>query len=118
MSKKQRKKLTIRKAHDLNLDGVTEADRSEDGINYRDMPDEVPSYNQEIAADSSMDAEQYTLDLENEGRSAYDLDVDRMINEGMAGGYIRGERNQITEAHAILENDAPFPTPGEESESE
>ncbi|MFC0090969.1 hypothetical protein ACFFJI_08710 [Allobacillus sp. GCM10007491] len=118
MSKKQRKKLTIRKAHDLNLDGVTKSEQSEDGITASEIPDEVPAYNQEIAADSSIDADQYTLDLENEGRNAYDLDVDRMINEGMAGGYIRGERNQISEAHPILENDAPFPTPGEESESE
>ncbi|MFB9974507.1 hypothetical protein FPQ10_07665 [Allobacillus sp. SKP2-8] len=118
MSKKQRKEHPIRKAQDLNLDGVTEAEESEDGITASDIPDEVPAYNQEIAADNSVDANQYTLDLENEGRNAYDLDIDRMINEGMAGGYIRGERNQITEAHPILENDAPFPTPGEENESE
>ncbi|WP_188207045.1 hypothetical protein [Alkalibacillus aidingensis] len=46
-----------------------------------------------------------------DSRSEYDLDVDRMINEGLAGGHVnpKDEQVQIEELHDIRENDEPFP---------
>ncbi|MCA0969687.1 hypothetical protein LCM20_03645 [Halobacillus litoralis] len=42
-----------------------------------------------------------------EGKDKYELDVDRMINEGMAGGTVHPVygREQIGEAHEIPEQD-------------
>ncbi|KGX85291.1 hypothetical protein [Pontibacillus litoralis] len=50
-------------------------------------------------------------DLENEGRNAVELDVDRMINEGLAGGSIPAYYNstQIEEARDLPTNGEPFP---------
>ncbi|MDQ0351657.1 hypothetical protein J2R98_001474 [Alkalibacillus filiformis] len=43
-------------------------------------------------------------------RSEYDLDVDRMMNEGLAGGYVTPRYNkvQIEEAHEVRKNGEPF----------
>ncbi|GAA0471092.1 hypothetical protein [Alkalibacillus silvisoli] len=43
-------------------------------------------------------------------RNEYDLDVDRMMNEGLAGGYVspRYDRVQIDESHEIRKNGEPF----------
>nr|WP_027963836.1 hypothetical protein [Halalkalibacillus halophilus] len=47
-----------------------------------------------------------------DSRKKYDLDVDRMLNEGLAGGYTTGEKGkQIEEAVDIRENDEPFDAP-------
>ncbi|MGP4073915.1 hypothetical protein ACTWQB_15415 [Piscibacillus sp. B03] len=56
---------------------------------------------------------------EEDSRSEYDLDVDRMLNEGLAGGYVRPTYNkvQIDEAHEIRKNDEPF-SPAEETRDE
>ncbi|WP_168927336.1 hypothetical protein [Halobacillus salinus] len=42
-----------------------------------------------------------------EGKDKYELDVDRMINEGMAGGTVKPVygREQIEEAHEIPEQE-------------
>lgn len=115
---KDSEKHPKRKAHDLNLDGVTEDQVSEDGLDYREIPNEVSSdFNHEMEAADADDANTYGLaldELDNEGRGEYDLDVDRMINEGLAGGYIRGDRNQISQVHPIQENDEAFSTPEDE----
>lgn len=44
-----------------------------------------------------------------EGKDKYELDVDRMINEGMGGGSIRSVygREQIGETHEIPEQEEP-----------
>ncbi|CCQ95782.1 conserved hypothetical protein [[Clostridium] ultunense Esp] len=45
----------------------------------------------------------------DEGRKKYEMDVDRMMNEGMAGGniYAQGNRVNIEEAHEFNEEDPP-----------
>ncbi len=47
---------------------------------------------------------------DKDSRNEYDLDVDRMLNEGLAGGYVRPtyNRSQIEEVHEIKPNDEPF----------
>ncbi|WP_138419795.1 hypothetical protein [Aquibacillus sediminis] len=46
-----------------------------------------------------------------EARKQYELDVDRMINEGMAGGtaYSVHDRMQIEQARDLPEENEPFP---------
>lgn len=48
-------------------------------------------------------------------RSKYDYDVDRMINEGLAGGIVRPTYNRasLEEAREIRKNDEPFSIPEE-----
>ncbi|MBE3570272.1 MAG: hypothetical protein IMW92_09230 [Bacillales bacterium] len=48
-------------------------------------------------------------DTSFEGKDELFLDVDRMINEGLAGGtvHLRGNRANIEEAHPFLEEDPP-----------
>ena len=43
-------------------------------------------------------------------RGKYDIDVDRMMNEGLAGGIVRPTYNRasLEEAHEIRKNDEPF----------
>lgn len=54
-----------------------------------------------------------------EGRDQYELDVDRYINEGMAGGYVVPEYNhlhnqaQIEEARKLPKQNEPFPSSDE-----
>ncbi|GEL78795.1 hypothetical protein [Tenuibacillus multivorans] len=50
-----------------------------------------------------------------DSRSEFDIDIDRMLNEGLAGGYVRPTYNraQIEGAHEIRKNDEPFSTPDE-----
>ncbi|ANB56007.1 hypothetical protein GFC29_3513 [Anoxybacillus sp. B7M1] len=45
----------------------------------------------------------------HEGRDKYYMDIDRMINEGMAGGYVhaRHEATNIEEAHELIEEEPP-----------
>ncbi|MGM8214755.1 hypothetical protein ACLIA0_04170 [Bacillaceae bacterium W0354] len=52
-------------------------------------------------------------------RSKYDYDVDRMINEGLAGGIVRPSYNRVSleEAREIRKNDEPF-SPAEETRTE
>ncbi|WP_102027941.1 hypothetical protein [Salirhabdus sp. Marseille-P4669] len=49
---------------------------------------------------------------DKDSRIQYDNDVDRMINEGMAGGNVGQEyhKAQIEEARILPKNDDPFPT--------
>ncbi|MGZ0084657.1 hypothetical protein ACWNXI_03500 [Caldibacillus thermoamylovorans] len=44
-----------------------------------------------------------------EGRDEYEWDIDRMINEGMAGGmvYGHGERVNIEEARDLVKEEPP-----------
>ncbi len=48
-------------------------------------------------------------DLENEGRNEAYLDIDRIINEGMAGGLVqvRGGLTNIEEARDLEEEEPP-----------
>ncbi|WP_162832888.1 MULTISPECIES: hypothetical protein [Sediminibacillus] len=43
----------------------------------------------------------------------YELDVDRMINEGLAGGTVRAnkERTQIEQSREMPRQEQPFPDP-------
>ncbi len=54
-----------------------------------------------------------------DSRKKYDNDVDRMINEGLAGGTIGHKYNkaQIEMARDLPKNDEPFP-PAEEIDDE
>ena len=49
-------------------------------------------------------------DSKNEGRDHYFIDVDRMINEGMAGGTIihREDYKQIDEARSLEKEEPPL----------
>ncbi|GAA0490615.1 hypothetical protein GCM10008986_15790 [Salinibacillus aidingensis] len=55
-----------------------------------------------------------------DSREEYDVDVDRMINEGMAGGRVNRTHNriQIEAARKLPENDEDFPdsTPSDHKE--
>ncbi|RPF50152.1 hypothetical protein [Aquisalibacillus elongatus] len=58
---------------------------------------------------------------DEDSRSKYDLDVDRMLNEGLAGGYVRPTYSQVQigETHEIRKNDEPFsPTKRETPDDE
>lgn len=48
-------------------------------------------------------------DTENEGRDNFYLDVDRMVNEGMSGGYVhmRADSTNIEEANDFFPEDPP-----------
>jgi len=48
-------------------------------------------------------------------RTKYEFDVDRMINEGLAGGLVRlsHQRTSLEEAREIRKNDEPFSSPEE-----
>lgn len=48
----------------------------------------------------------------NKDRENYELDVDRMINEGMAGGttYSVYDRMQIEQARRLPKEEEPFPS--------
>lgn len=48
---------------------------------------------------------------QDESREQYEVDVDRMINEGMAGGTVRSTYNraQIEEARELPMENEPFP---------
>lgn len=54
-----------------------------------------------------------------DSRSKFDIDVDRMMNEGLAGGIVRPTYNQVSieESHEIRENDEPF-SPAQETRTE
>ena len=45
-----------------------------------------------------------------EGRDKYDMDIDRMVNEGMAGGAVHQSyrQAQIEEAIPIMEQEPPY----------
>ncbi|TFB22107.1 hypothetical protein E3U55_07335 [Filobacillus milosensis] len=47
---------------------------------------------------------------DEDSRSEYDIDVDRMLNEGLAGGIVRPTYNRVSieEAHEIRKNNEPF----------
>ncbi|UOQ46789.1 hypothetical protein MUN88_11845 [Gracilibacillus caseinilyticus] len=51
-------------------------------------------------------------DKEKDPRQEYELDVDRMINEGMAGGttYSINGRIQIEQSRKLPKEDEPFPS--------
>jgi hypothetical protein len=51
-------------------------------------------------------------DAQNEGRDEYYLDIDRMINEGMSGGYVhgRGDAVNIEEARDLVKEEPPHQT--------
>ncbi|MCL6586839.1 MAG: hypothetical protein K6T72_10070 [Anoxybacillus sp.] len=46
----------------------------------------------------------------HEGRDKYFMDIDRMINEGMAGGYVhaRNDATNIEEARDLVEEEPPY----------
>ncbi|SDM01106.1 hypothetical protein [Sediminibacillus halophilus] len=46
-------------------------------------------------------------------KKTYELDVDRMINEGLAGGTVRAnkERSQIEESRDLPRQEQPFSDP-------
>ncbi|GAE94656.1 hypothetical protein JCM21714_3834 [Gracilibacillus boraciitolerans JCM 21714] len=50
-------------------------------------------------------------DSERDVREKYEVDVDRMINEGLAGGttYSLHDRIQIEQARKLPKEDEPFP---------
>jgi hypothetical protein len=52
------------------------------------------------------DSQQY------EGRDEYYMDIDRMINEGMSGGYVHGHGDavNIEEARDLVEEEPPHET--------
>ncbi|WP_226659697.1 hypothetical protein [Pseudalkalibacillus hwajinpoensis] len=51
-----------------------------------------------------------TEDSMYEGRDKYDMDIDRMVNEGMAGGAVHQSyrQAQIEEAIPIMEQEPPY----------
>ncbi len=53
--------------------------------------------------------DQFLPDVDYEGRDQMYMDIDRMINEGMAGGtvHMREERTNIDEVIDIYEEDPP-----------
>lgn len=54
------------------------------------------------------DEEQLTEDEMVEGRDEYDMDVDRMINEGLGGGQVTMHNGLITESSTdFMERDTP-----------
>ena len=55
---------------------------------------------------------QKNLDSTNEGRDKYFIDVDRMKNEGLAGGTVSYDENSgiIEDAHDFLKEDPPHKT--------
>ena len=53
-------------------------------------------------------ADERLEDVVFEGRDEYDMDVDRMINEGLGGGQVTNENGLITEtATDAMEADNP-----------
>ncbi|WLR58446.1 hypothetical protein [Guptibacillus hwajinpoensis] len=50
-----------------------------------------------------------TEDSQYEGRDKYDMDIDRMVNEGMAGGAVHRsyKQAQIEEAIPLMEQEPP-----------
>jgi hypothetical protein len=56
--------------------------------------------------------EQERQDAQYEGRDEYYLDIDRMINEGMAGGYVHGREDavNIEEARDLVKEEPPHET--------
>lgn len=47
-------------------------------------------------------------DARNEGKEAYDMDIDRMINEGLGGGQVTVNNGLITESSTdYMEADTP-----------
>ncbi|KGX92587.1 hypothetical protein N781_14745 [Pontibacillus halophilus JSM 076056 = DSM 19796] len=48
-----------------------------------------------------------------DARSNYEMDVERMMDEGLGGGYVTFEANHdvIEEARAIPKENEPYPTP-------
>ncbi|MFD1707312.1 hypothetical protein ACFSCZ_11280 [Siminovitchia sediminis] len=52
---------------------------------------------------------QHLPDSQNEGRDRYFMDVDRMINEGMAGGYVfmRDDTTNIEQTTDFIPEDDP-----------
>jgi hypothetical protein len=46
----------------------------------------------------------------HEGRDKYDMDIDRMVNEGMAGGAVHHSyrQEQIEEAIPIMKQEPPY----------
>ena len=51
-------------------------------------------------------------DSQYEGRDEYYMDIDRMINEGMSGGYVHGHGDavNIAEARDLVEEEPPHET--------
>ncbi|MEK3887543.1 hypothetical protein [Bacillus sp. FSL K6-3431] len=56
--------------------------------------------------------ELFLPDAQNEGRDNYFVDVDRMVNEGMAGGsvHMRADTTNIEEAIDFFPEDPPETT--------
>ncbi|MET3683532.1 hypothetical protein ABID56_001627 [Alkalibacillus flavidus] len=54
---------------------------------------------------------------ERDPREEYDLDVERMLNEGLAGGYVNPteDHQQIEQSHDIRKNNQPFSKADDES---
>lgn len=52
---------------------------------------------------------EFLPDSRHEGRDKYFIDVDRMVNEGMSGGYVfsREDRTNIEEASEFFPEDPP-----------
>lgn len=44
-----------------------------------------------------------------EGRDRFEVDIDRMINEGLAGGQVSLQNGLIDEARPLAEQDKPSP---------
>ncbi|PKR78260.1 hypothetical protein CEY16_00435 [Halalkalibacillus sediminis] len=55
---------------------------------------------------------------DKDSRKTHDLDVDRMVSEGLAGGYVGSDikRRQIEETHEIKGNNEPFSTVEDQEE--
>ena len=51
-----------------------------------------------------------TEDSKYEGRDKFDMDIDRMVNEGMAGGVVHQsyKQAQIEEAIPIMKQEPPY----------
>lgn len=55
-----------------------------------------------------------------EGRDKYDMDIDRMVNEGMAGGAVHQSyrQAQIEEAIPVMEQEPPYSSKDQKDQNE
>ncbi|MFC5701808.1 hypothetical protein ACFPVX_10945 [Cohnella faecalis] len=54
------------------------------------------------------DVQPVSADAKHEGKDAYDMDIDRMINEGLGGGQVTIHNGLITESSTdYMEADNP-----------
>ncbi|WP_020618778.1 hypothetical protein [Paenibacillus daejeonensis] len=57
------------------------------------------------------DKKEHQLDADHEGRQAYEMDIDRMVNEGLGGG-------QVTRDNGLIEETTTSTMKGDQQVSE